>query len=253
ASEQPGAYVMKRELARGGQSVVYVALDRRMGRDVAYKQLLPGGPRDAEQRFLREARVAGQLEHPGVVPVYEVGQRADGNLYCTMRLVRGRSLDEALKQERGRARLKLLSNYVQLCQTIAYAHERGVIHRDIKPGNVMLGGFGETVLLDWGVAKIRGKADDTGEQLRAPMVDQRFDGRNTQQGDVLGTPAYMSPEQALGNIDEIDEQCDVWSLGIVPYEILTGQPPFVDKNAVQLLIHIAKDRIPPVLSRAPET
>jgi WD40 repeat protein len=252
ADEQPGHYIFKSELARGAQSIVYVAHDRQMGRDVAFKQLLPGGPPDAEQRFLREARVAGQLEHPGVVPVYEVGRRADGKLYCAMRLLRGRSLAEALRQEKGRARLKLLSNFVQLCQTIAYAHERGVIHRDIKPANVILGAFGETVVIDWGVAKVRGAADESGDELRAPLVDHRFDGRITQEGDVLGTPAYMSPEQALGNINEIDEQSDVFCMGAVLYEILAGRPPFVEKSAVQLLIRIAKDDVPPVRSLAPD-
>src|SRR5260221_5708907 len=123
ASEQPGHYDLKRELARGGQAVVFIAHDRHMGRDIAVKQLLPGGPRDAEERFLREARVAGQLEHPGVVPVYELGRRADGRaLYCAMRLVRGSSMAVALKANTGRGRLRLLTNFVQLCQTIAYAH-----------------------------------------------------------------------------------------------------------------------------------
>jgi WD40 repeat protein len=252
ATEQPGHYDLKRELARGGQAVVFVAHDRHMGRDIAFKQLLPGGPRDSEERFLREARVAGQLEHPGVVPVYELGRRTEsGALYCAMRLVRGNSMAVALKANTGRGRLRLLSNFVQLCQTIAYAHERGVIHRDIKPENVMLGGFGETVLLDWGVAKLRGGKDDIADAFSAPKVTERFDA--TQEGDVIGTPAYMSPEQALGNVKEIDEQSDVWSLGAVLYEILTGRPPYTEKNAVQLLIKIAKDKFPPVQSIAKDT
>ena len=250
-TEQPGHFELKRELGRGSQAVVFVAHDRHMGRDVAFKQLLPGGPRDSEERFLREARVAGQLEHPGVVPVHELGRRADGSLYCTMRLVRGYSLADAFKERKGRARLQLLSNFVQLCQTIAYAHERGVVHRDIKPENVMLGAFGETVLLDWGVAKLRGGADDISDELNQPKVNERFDA--TQEGDVIGTPAYMSPEQALGNHKEIDEQSDVWSLGAVLYELLTGKPPYTEKNAVQLLLKIAKDKFPPVMSVSPDT
>ena len=251
ATETPGHYVVKREFGRGAQAVVYLAQDQQLGREIALKQLLPGGPRDAEDRFLREARVAGQLEHPGIVPVYEVGRRANGALYYAQRLVRGKTLAAAIKEAGSlRARLQLLTHFVQLCQAIAFAHQRGVIHRDLKPDNVMLGEFGETVLLDWGLARIRGKADLSGDKLRAPPAEERFDG--TQEGDVLGTPAYMSPEQALGNLEQIDEQSDVWSLGAVFYEILTGRPPFVEKNAVQLLIRIAKDKVPEVRSVQPE-
>src|SRR5476649_2037155 len=247
AQEQAGHYSVKSELGRGGQAIVYIAHDHQIGRDVAFKQLLLGGPEE-EERFLREARVAGQLEHPGVVPVYEVGRRGNGALYCAMRLVRGRTLAQALIEDRGRGgRLHLLSHFVQLCQAIAYAHERGVVHRDIKPENVMLGAFGETVLLDWGIAKLRGHEDDVGEALGR---GKGFD--NTQEGDIIGTPAYMSPEQALGDVREIDEQSDVWSLGAVLYEIFTGQPPFSETNAVQLLVKIAKDKIAPVRSLAPK-
>ena len=251
ATEAAGHYLVKREFGRGSQAVVYLALDQQLGREIALKQLLPGGPRDAEQRFLREARVAGQLEHPGIVPVYEVGRRANGALYYAQRLVRGKTLAAALKEATSlRARLQLITQFVQVCQTIAFAHQRGVVHRDIKPENVMIGEFGETVVLDWGLAKIRGKADVTGDKLRAPGAEERFDG--TQEGDVLGTPAYMSPEQALGNLEQVDEQSDVWSLGAVLYEILTGRPPFTEKNAVQLLIRIAKDKVPEVRSAQPD-
>jgi eukaryotic-like serine/threonine-protein kinase len=247
AQEQAGHYAVKSELGRGGQAIVYIAHDHQIGRDVAFKQLLLGGPEE-EDRFLREARVAGQLEHPGVVPVYEVGRRGNGALYCAMRLVRGRTLAQALIEDKGRGgRLHLLSHFVQLCQAIAYAHERGVVHRDIKPENVMLGAFGETVLLDWGIAKLRGHEDDVGGALGR---GKGFE--NTQEGDIIGTPAYMSPEQALGDVREIDEQSDVWSLGAVLYEIFTGQPPFSETNAVQLLVKIAKDKIAPVRSLAPK-
>ncbi|MCP4593528.1 MAG: serine/threonine protein kinase, partial [bacterium] len=185
----------------------------------------PSGPRTdrvsktgaVAARFLREARVTGQLEHPNIVPVYEVGRRQGGAFYYTMKLVRGRTLAEALKQCRTLAdRLRLLPHYVDLCNAIAYAHSRGVIHRDIKTDNVMLGEFGETVVLDWGLAKVKEEPDICGTETR-PKLSGLADPStgHTVHGSAIGTPAYMSPEQADGRVDEIDERSDVWSLGAV--------------------------------------
>ena len=245
--ETPGRYELKREFGRGGQSSVWLALDRHIGRDVAFKQLLPqaSDPRPGASqvvsamaiRFLREARITGQLEHPSIVPVYEVGKRPDGSLYYTQKLVRGRTFTAALQEQKTlRERLSMLEHFIDLCQAIAYAHKRGVIHRDIKPDNVMVGEFGETVVLDWGLAK----------QLGAPQaLEDQEDLAKTQEGDIMGTPAYMSPEQAQGRKREVDAQSDIWSLGAVLYEILTGQAPFVGRNLMQMIIAVTKDPITP--------
>lgn len=280
--EQPGRYTFKdgdpirAEIGRGGIGRVLLMHDEHLGRDVAVKELLPGiasatgsidlaptrmsATVDAVVRFLREARVTGQLEHPGIVPVYELGRRLDGALYYSMRLVRGQNLAECLGQCKSLDdRLKYLGHYVDVCQAIAYAHSRGVIHRDIKPLNVMVGEFGETVVLDWGLAKVRGKKDLRGREIQREIrVIQDANSGETMVGVAMGTPAYMSPEQAVGLVDEIDEKSDVWSLGAVLYEILTGNPPFKGKGAHDILARVAtrpvrspreiNDQIPPDLA-----
>jgi eukaryotic-like serine/threonine-protein kinase len=240
-----------RELGRGGLGRVLIAVDRQLGREVAVKELLPelssGAHRDALARFIREARITGQLEHPNIVPVYELGTDSQGRPYYTMRVVRGRTLDEALEAAPGLlGRLSLLHHYAGICQAIAYAHSRGVIHRDIKPQNVMIGEFGETIVLDWGIAKVRGQAElgaDASSQRRLRATD---DAARTAIGRVLGTPAYMSPEQAIGEVEEIDERSDVWALGAVLYRLLTGQVPFEAKTLPELLLQIGERALTPV-------
>jgi WD40 repeat protein len=235
------------EIGRGGIGRVLLAMDQHLGREVAIKELLQesaeGVDPELMTRFLAEARITGQLEHPNIVPVYELGRRADGRLYYTMRMVRGETLSTALERARTLVeRLALLSHFAGLCNAIAYAHSRGVVHRDIKPDNVMIGEFGETIVLDWGIAKIQGEPDMPGaRQPRGVAVLGE-----TSQGDLVGTPLFMSPEQARGEVDEIDEASDVWSLGVVLYVLLCGRPPFLGKTTEEVVALVTQGKYVPV-------
>ena len=253
--EPEGKYARLDELGRGGQSIVWRALDRFVGREVALKELAPPGPdgspqstRTARARFLREARLTAGLDHPGIVAVHELAQRPDGTVYSAQKLVRGRTLKAALAQCRTLSqRLELLPNLVAAAQAMAYAHGQSVLHRDLKPSNVMVGPCGETVVVDWGLAKRLGEAEPAGA-----MPESDSGPEHTQAGVAMGTPSYMSPEQARGDVDSIDERSDVFGLGAMLYELLTGRPPFVGADKAQVIASVLSGRLNPVRTLCPE-
>jgi serine/threonine-protein kinase len=223
--------------------VVLRVRDGGLGRDLAAKVLLPEqrGQEAAVHRFLEEARITGQLQHPGVPPVHDLGQLADGRPFFTMKLVRGDTLATLLRQrpDPTAQRPRFLKVFEQLCQTVAYAHSKGVIHRDLKPSNVMVGRFGEVQVMDWGLAKILASRErERPEEAEPPsqvasIIDTQRDSTNellTQAGSILGTFAYMPPEQARGESERLDERCDVFGLGAVLCQILTGLPPYSDPD-----------------------
>jgi len=250
-------YQLQGEIARGGMGAIIKGRDTDLGRELAIKVLLDQHKDKPEviQRFIEEAQISGQLQHPGIAPVYELGQFPDDRPFFSMKLVKGETLArllaarESVAEDRGR----FIGIFEHVCQTMAYAHSRGVIHRDLKPANIMVGSFGEVQVMDWGLAKVLStggiadekKAHDQ-HQGQSVIQTQRSKvgsdapgtfgtiGSQTQMGSVMGTPAYMPPEQALGEIDNMDERADVFGLGAILCEILTGKPPYVGDDGAQV-------------------
>jgi WD40 repeat protein/serine/threonine protein kinase len=227
------------EVGRGGMGVVYRACDLALDREVAVKLLQDRFPADgpAAQRFLGEARITGQLQHPGIPAVHHIGRLADGRPFLAMKLIRGRTLDDKLKAradfqaDRG----ELLANFAAICQAVGYAHAHKVIHRDLKPSNVMVGAFGEVQVMDWGLAKVLGAPPPRAALAAVPEKSQALpaisplpvnDAVYTQAGSLVGTPAYIPPEQAAGELEKVDERADVFGLGAILAVILTGKPPY---------------------------
>jgi eukaryotic-like serine/threonine-protein kinase len=259
AASDSSRFRVLRPHAQGGLGAVFVALDEELHREVALKQILDHHADDptSRTRFVLEAEITGGLEHPGIVPVYGLGSYRDGRPYYAMRFIRGESLkdavaefhaDESLKNKPGRRSLalrRLLRRFVDVCNAIDYAHTRGVLHRDIKPANIIVGKHGETLVVDWGLAKVVGRQDaGSATDERSLMPSSASGSIETLPGSALGTPAYMSPEQATGDLDRLGPQSDVYSLGATLYCILTGKPPFEDKDVGAVLRAVQMGNFP---------
>jgi tetratricopeptide (TPR) repeat protein/tRNA A-37 threonylcarbamoyl transferase component Bud32 len=250
AAKDDSRYQVLGEIARGGIGVVYKGRDKDLNRDIALKVLRAEfiDRDDVIQRFIEEAQIGGQLQHPGIVPIYGIGLQHDGRPCFAMKLIKGQTLAELLASNRGG--IDLLVVFEQVAQTMAYVHSRGVIHRDLKPANIMIGAFGEVQVVDWGFAKVLGHAEPARpEQTMIATVRSAEKGSQSVAGSVMGTPAYMPPEQAMGRIEDLDERSDVFALGAILCEILTGKAPYTGETkdqiiaATQCLLEDAHERL----------
>lgn len=280
--ENSGRYVLEGEIARGGMGAVLRAVDSDIRREVAIKYMLDEQDGAIKKRFIEEAQITGQLEHPNIVPIHELGVDAQKRVFFSMKMVRGRSLADILKSLRRDdpespstnadaptewSLARLLNILINICHALAYAHSRKVVHRDLKPANIMVGDFGEVYVMDWGLAKVL--ADDAvivanpltnaiqpasgNSAPRIVTTTRESEGELTHDGAILGTPAYMAPEQALGRIRDIDERSDIYSLGAILYAMLTLEPP-VDKQGdhLAILTRVAMGEIVVPENRNPE-
>jgi serine/threonine-protein kinase len=256
-------FVILRPHAKGGLGEVFVALDEELNREVALKAIQERNAQDAvsRARFVQEAEITGRLEHPGIVPVYGYGEYPGGRPYYAMRFIKGDSLKQAIQRfhdtqqaadgPRALALRKLLGAFLAVCQAIHYAHSRGILHRDLKPDNIMLGKFGETLVVDWGLAKPLDQpasaADATERSLgEAPLRPSSGSGSvETQAGAAVGTPGYMSPEQVMGRHDLMGPASDVYGLGATLYCLLTGQAPFAGGEVAEVLQRVQRGEFPP--------
>ena len=236
-----GRFRVVRPHARGGLGVVSIALDDELDREVAFKEIKDEHADHSTRRaqFVLEAEITGKLEHPGIIPIYGLGHDPAGRPFYAMRFIRGDSLADAINRfhdpngpyvdpaKRSLQLRELLGRFLDVCDAVAYAHSRGVLHRDLKPGNVMLGPFGETLVVDWGLALPLERVPEGHESPRGAVKPTKADSASLprEQGAAIGTPAYMPPEQAEGAIDRLGPRSDVYGLGAILYDLLTGKKP----------------------------
>jgi serine/threonine protein kinase len=250
--ESPPGFDLLDEVGHGGMGVVYRARDEALGRDVAVKVLADryGPDSPAAQRFRTEARITAQLQHPGIPAVHQVGTLPGGRPFLAMKLIKGQTLDNLLTGRNDRGRL--LAVFEAVCQAVGYAHSRRVIHRDLKPHIVMVGAFGEVQVMDWGLAKVLGEeALQAGTEAGASEATRAWtevglspeDGSHTQAGSLVGTPAFIPPEQALGEVDKVDERADVFGLGALLAVLLTGEPPYVGETAEAVRVQAVRGKL----------
>ncbi len=248
--------------AGGGLGIVSIAKDKEVPREVALKEIRPEAANnlEARARFLREAEITGGLEHPGIVPIYGLGTYADGRPYYAMKFIKGDSLKTAIEKFHARRKegkvgyesgefRQLLQRFIDVCNAVQYAHDRGVLHRDLKPGNIMLGEYGETLVVDWGLAKPLAECANYSIDVQsheAPLLPRTIlSGSQTQTGAAIGTPQYMSPEQAAGKLDELGPATDVYALGATLYVMLTDRPTVDGHDAVEAMENVRSGRISP--------
>jgi WD40 repeat protein/serine/threonine protein kinase len=247
----PG-YDLFDEVGRGGMGIVYRAFDRSMKREVAVKILSEKYEADSSQalRFNEEAQITGQLQHPGIPAVYHVGRLENGRPFLAMKLIKGHTLDDLLKQK---APINSLAIFESISQAVGYAHSHGVIHRDLKPANIMVGAFGEVQVMDWGLAKVLANREirTSEDSAHATEINSLRDSDSsfTQAGSIMGTPAFMPPEQAAGEIDRVDARSDVFGLGAVLCVMLTGQPPYEGTSAESVRLNAVRGKMDAALAR----
>ncbi len=254
-----GPYELGEEIAHGGMGVVYRATDTTFGREVAVKVLHEkyGLASDVMRRFTDEAWITGQLQHPAIPPVHDRGTLPDGRPFLAMKLIRGRSLDQLLAERPDPAhdRGRFVAVFEKICEAVAYAHAHKVLHRDLKPANIMVGNYGEVQVMDWGLAKVLdaqpGPTADPGATSGGTAIHslRDSDGVSTQAGSVLGTPAFMPPEQALAATGKIDPRSDVFGLGAILAVILTGKPPFASGSTETTRIQAAQGNVEECFAR----
>lgn len=259
-------FEIKRPLGRGGLGVVSIAMDNELNREVALKEIRSDLADEdfMRRKFLLEAEVTGNLEHPGIVPVYGLGVQSDGRPYYAMRFVRGdnlavhikvfhRRFEEGTEPFDGPTLRGLLRRFLDICEAVSYAHARGVLHRDLKPGNIMLGRFGETLVVDWGLAKTENFSGEVEQEASSetPIVPKLAESDETRIGSAIGTALYAPPEQLNGRLSEIDQRSDVYGLGAILCELLCNQPPATGETIEEILSLVNAGRVPSPRKRLP--